>query len=46
MELRAWVGRPDGSEWIADQAAGSAEDVGPIVAERMLAVGARELLRG
>ena len=46
VELRAWVGRPDGSQWIADRAAGSADEVGPIVAERMLAVGARELLGG
>jgi hydroxymethylbilane synthase len=46
VELRGWVGRADGSEWIADHAAGRSEDVGPIVAERMLAVGAGELLGG
>ena len=40
----AWVGLPDGSEWLRDEVAGPAEDVGALCAERMLAAGARELL--
>jgi len=44
VELRAWVGLPDGSEWISDRAAGPAAEVGPVVAERMVSVGARDLL--
>jgi hydroxymethylbilane synthase len=45
LVLSAWVGRPDGSEWISDRAYGSAGDVGGEVAERLTAVGAAELLR-
>jgi hydroxymethylbilane synthase len=47
LELRAWVGLPDGSEWIADEITGGFENPGALgerVAERLLAVGARELL--
>jgi hydroxymethylbilane synthase len=44
VELRAWIGLPDGSEWISDSAAGPAAEVGSIVAERMISVGARDLL--
>jgi hydroxymethylbilane synthase len=44
VELRAWVGLPDGSEWISDRLAGAAAAVGGLVAERMLAAGAGELL--
>jgi hydroxymethylbilane synthase len=44
LELIAWVGRPDGSEWISDRARGPAEAIGGTVAERLLAVGAKELL--
>jgi hydroxymethylbilane synthase len=45
--LRAWVGLPDGSQWVADELMGGfydAEAVGRRVAERLLAVGAGELL--
>jgi hydroxymethylbilane synthase len=45
--LRAWVGLPDGSTWIADELLGGFYDpaeLGARVAERMSAVGARELL--
>ncbi|HST55547.1 MAG TPA: hydroxymethylbilane synthase [Solirubrobacteraceae bacterium] len=45
--LRAWVGLPDGSEWIADELLGGAADpeaLGRAVAARMEAAGARELL--
>jgi hydroxymethylbilane synthase len=45
IELRAWVGLPDGSQWIADSFQGPANEVGHIVAERMLAAGAADLLR-
>jgi hydroxymethylbilane synthase len=44
LELRAWVGRPDGSAWISDQLSGQAQDLGIEVAERMLAAGAGEML--
>jgi hydroxymethylbilane synthase len=45
--LRAWVGLPDGSQWVADELMGGfydAEAVGVRVAERLRAVGAGELL--
>jgi len=45
VELRAWVGLPDGSEWISDSATAPAGEVGAIVARRMLAVGAGALLQ-
>jgi hydroxymethylbilane synthase len=45
LELRGWVGRPDGSQWISDRLRGRAEGLGLAVAERMLAAGAGELLR-
>jgi hydroxymethylbilane synthase len=45
LELTAWVGRPDGSVWISDRAQGRAEGLGRLVAERLLAAGAAELLR-
>ncbi len=47
MLLRAWVGLPDSSAWIADELKGSASDpraLGESVAARMRAAGARELL--
>ena len=44
LELAAWVGLPDGSQWIADRAVGPAEHVGSAVAQRLLSVGAAELL--
>ena len=43
--LRAWVGLPDGSHWIADELTGEAHAVAAEVAERMTAAGARELLQ-
>lgn len=45
IELRAWVGRPDGSEWISDGLCGPATWIGEAIAERMLTVGAGELLQ-
>ncbi|HSO97938.1 MAG TPA: hydroxymethylbilane synthase [Solirubrobacteraceae bacterium] len=45
VELRGWVGLPDGSTWIEDVVRGPAGQVGELVAERLLAVGAAELLQ-
>ncbi len=47
LQMRAWVGLPDGSAWVADELLGGFYDpdaLGERVAERMLAVGAGELL--
>ncbi len=44
LELVAWAGLPDGSEWIGDRLVGAAEGLGATVAERLLSVGAGELL--
>ena len=44
LELTAWVGRADGSAWISDRLSGPASGLGARVAERLLAVGAAEML--
>lgn len=47
LHLRAWVGLPDGSAWIADELVGGFYDpdaLGARVAERMSLAGARTLL--
>jgi hydroxymethylbilane synthase len=45
LTLRAWVGRPDGSAWVADTRDGDEPvALGEDVARRLLACGARELL--
>ena len=44
LELRGWVGLPDGSQWISDRVVGSGDEVGAEVARRLLALGAAELL--
>ena len=45
FELTGWVGAPDGSRWIRDQLNGEGGPaLGQELAERMLSVGARELL--
>jgi hydroxymethylbilane synthase len=44
VRLRGWVGLPDGSHWISDEFVGNPGEAGRHMAERMLAVGARELL--
>ena len=44
VELTGWVGRADGSAWVRDVLRGPAAEVGGAVAERLLAVGAAELL--
>jgi hydroxymethylbilane synthase len=48
LNLRTWVGLPDGSAWVADELLGGFYDpqaLGQRVAERMLAAGAGDLLR-
>ena len=45
LELVAWVGLPDGSEWIRDSQTGEAGGLGQAVAQRLLSAGAGELLR-
>jgi hydroxymethylbilane synthase len=45
IELRAWVGLPNGSAWCSDVAHGEPEGLGLLVAQRLLAAGAGELLR-
>jgi hydroxymethylbilane synthase len=44
LEVTAWVGLPDGSEWIRDTVTGRPESVADELAGRMAAVGAIELL--
>ena len=44
LELRAWVGLPDGSTWISDRLRGPPTGLGAAVAERLQSVGAGELL--
>lgn len=45
IELEAWIGLQDGSAWIADKLSGEdAEALGREVAQRMLTMGAREML--
>jgi hydroxymethylbilane synthase len=44
VELRGWVGLPDGSVWVSDVMRGVAASVGVAMAERMRAAGAGELL--
>jgi hydroxymethylbilane synthase len=48
LNLRAWVGLPDGSAWVSDELLGGFYDpeaLGRRVAERMKAAGAEEMLR-
>jgi hydroxymethylbilane synthase len=48
LELRAWVGLPDGSAWVQDELVGGfydPQELGRRVAERMTSAGARDLLR-
>ncbi len=47
LNLRAWVGLPDGSEWVGDELLGGfyePAELGQRVAERLRAVGAGDLL--
>jgi hydroxymethylbilane synthase len=45
IELSAWLGLPDGSQWIYDQVIGEPDAVGGELVERLRSVGAAELLR-
>jgi hydroxymethylbilane synthase len=48
LHLRAWVGLPDGSEWVADELVGGFYDpveLGRRMGERLRDAGAQELLR-
>jgi hydroxymethylbilane synthase len=45
LELTAWVGLPDGTRWISDRQRGAGTGLGAAVAERLLSVGAAELLK-
>jgi len=48
LQLRAWVGLPDGSAWASDELLGQLEDpeaLGRLVAERLSSAGGEELLR-
>ena len=45
LTLRAFVGAPDGSAWVRDEAEGDdGEELGERVAARLLSAGAREVL--
>jgi len=47
IEVEAFVGLPDGSEWIRDSVEGDAEEpaaAGALLAERLLGAGARDIL--
>ncbi|HSR94342.1 MAG TPA: hydroxymethylbilane synthase [Solirubrobacterales bacterium] len=47
IEIEAFVGLPDGSEWIRDRFEGEAEEpaaAGALLAERLLSAGARDIL--
>jgi hydroxymethylbilane synthase len=45
LRLRAFVGRPDGSEWVRDELEGADPDaLGAAVAQRLMAAGAAEVL--
>ena len=45
LQLSAWVGLPDGSEWLSDRLCGGPDEIGRLVARRLRATGAAELLR-
>jgi hydroxymethylbilane synthase len=44
LELSAWVGLPDGSEWLRDRLWGGLDETGRELARRLLGAGAGELL--
>jgi hydroxymethylbilane synthase len=44
LEITAWLGLPDGSQWIADRVVGGADAVATRLVGRLESVGARELL--
>ncbi len=44
LELEAWIGLPDGSEWLSDRISGEAGGLGVALARRLRSAGAEELL--
>ena len=44
LELSAWVGLPDGTEWLSDRLCGGPDEIGRLVAGRLRVTGAAELL--
>ena len=44
VQLRCWIGMPDGSRWLRDAVISDEREVGIECAQRMLAAGAEELL--
>jgi hydroxymethylbilane synthase len=44
LELTGWVGLPDGSAWVRDTVRGPSDGLGALVADRLLSVGAGEML--
>jgi hydroxymethylbilane synthase len=44
LALEAWLGLPDGSQWVADRVVGDAREVAAQLVRRLQSVGARELL--
>jgi hydroxymethylbilane synthase len=44
IRLVAWVGLPDGSQWLRDEVIGEPDAVGAVCAQRMISAGAAELL--
>ena len=44
VQLRCWIGLPDGSRWLRDAVISDEREVGIECAQRMLAAGAEELL--
>jgi hydroxymethylbilane synthase len=45
LELSAWLGLPDGSQWIADRVTGAPAEAADSLTARLASVGAGELLR-
>jgi porphobilinogen deaminase len=45
LGLAAWLGLPDGSQWIADRVIGAPAEAADRLTTRLESVGARELLR-
>jgi hydroxymethylbilane synthase len=45
LQLSAWLGLPDGSHWISDRITGDHATVAAELVERLVSVGAEELLR-
>ena len=44
VKLRAWIGLPDGGAWLSDQLLAAAHEAAGLMAQRLQAAGAAELL--